>query len=53
METAKANDLDVLKYLNYVLKRVPLADGNLTDEFIENLMPWNEAAMAECKRGYI
>ena len=53
VETAKANDLDVLKYLNYVLKRVPLADGNLTDEFIENLMPWNEAVMAECKRGYI
>ena len=53
VETAKANGLDVLKYLNYVLKRVPLADGNLTDEFIENLMPWNEAVMAECKRGYI
>ena len=53
VETAKANDLDVLKYLNYVLNRVPLADGNLTDEFIENLMPWNEVVMAECKRGYI
>ena len=35
VETAKANNLDVLKYLNYVFKRVPLADGNLTDEFID------------------
>ena len=53
VETAKANGLDVLKYLNYVFQRIPLADGNLTDEFLESLMPWNDAARAECQRGYI
>ena len=53
VETAKANGLDVLKYLNYVFRRIPIPDGNLTDDFIESLMPWNEAVRAECQRGYI
>ena len=53
VETAKANSLDVLKYLNYVFRKIPLADGNLTNEFLESLMPWNEAVRAECQRGYI
>ena len=53
VETAKANGLDVLKYLNYVFRRIPMADGNLTDDFLESLMPWNEAVRAECQRGYI
>ena len=53
VETAKANGLDVLKYLNYVFQRIPMADGHPTDDFIEALMPWNEVVMAECKRGYI
>ena len=51
VETAKANGLDVLKYLNYVFRRAPMADGHLTDELLESLMPWNEAVMAECQRG--
>lgn len=53
VETAKANGLDVLKYLNYVFRRIPMDDGNLTDDFHESLMPWNEAVRAECQRGYI
>jgi len=40
-----------LKYLNFVFRRAPMADGHLTDEFLESLMPWNEAVMAECRRG--
>ncbi|MBR3738864.1 MAG: transposase domain-containing protein, partial [Clostridia bacterium] len=51
--TAKANGLDVLKYLNYVFRRIPIPDGNPTDDFIESLMPWNEAVRAECQCGYI
>ena len=51
VETAKANGLDVLKYLNFVFRRAPMADGHLTDELLESLMPWNENAQAECLRG--
>ena len=53
VETAKANGLDVMKYLNYVFRRISIPDGNLTDDFIDSLMPWNEAVRAECQRGYI
>ena len=51
-ETAKANNLDVRKYFEYILKRLPLAEGNLTDEFIEGIMPWNQEAQNKCQRGY-
>lgn len=53
VETAKANALDALKYLNFVFHHIPMADGNLTDDFLESLMPWRAEAQAECKRGYI
>ncbi len=53
VETAKANGLDILKYLNFVFRRIPMADGYLTDDFLETLMPWNPDVMAKCKRGYI
>ena len=53
VETAKANGLDTLKYLNYVFRHAPMADGNLEDEFIETLMSWNDNVQNECKRGYI
>jgi len=53
VETAKANNLDVLKYLNYIFAHIPLAKGNLTDDYLESLMPWNETVRAECQRGYI
>ena len=36
-----ANGLDVLRYLNYVFRTIPMADGNLTDVLLESLMPWN------------
>ena len=50
---AKANGLDTLKYLNYVFRHMLMADGNLTEDFLETLMPWNVNVQAECKRGYI
>ena len=53
VETAKANGLDVLKYFHFIFRRFPVADGNLTDEFLESLMPWNDAVRAECVRGSI
>ena len=55
VETAKANNLDVRKYLYYILKKLPLAlvEGKLTEEFLESIMPWNTEAQEKCKRGYI
>lgn len=53
VETAKANGLDTLKYLNYVFRHAPMADGNLTDEFLETLMPWNDIVQNECGRGCV
>lgn len=52
VETAKANDLDVLKYLEYILRRLPTAEGNFTDEFLEKLAPWNPDVQEVCQRGH-
>jgi hypothetical protein len=51
VETAKANDLDVLKYIEYILRRLPIAEGHFTDEFLEKLAPWNPNVKEMCGRG--
>ena len=53
VETAKTNGLDVLKYLNFVFRHLAMTDGNLSDIFLDSLMPWNDNVQAECNRGYI
>ena len=55
VETAKANNLDVKKYLYYILKELPLAlaEGKMTDDFLESIMPWNAEVQEKCQRGYI
>ncbi|MBR2823949.1 MAG: transposase domain-containing protein [Clostridia bacterium] len=53
VETAKANDLDVLKYIEYILRRLPIAEGNFTDEFLEKLAPWNPDVKNICGRSHI
>ena len=53
VETAKANDLDVLKYLNFVFHHIPVSDGNLSEDFLDSLMPWNKKVQENCKRGSI
>lgn len=52
VETAKANNLDPLKYLNFLLRHLPLADGVFSDVFFESLMPWNPGIRDKCVRGY-
>ena len=44
VETAKANNLDVRKYFEFILKKLPLAEGSLSDEFLETIMPWGVEA---------
>ena len=37
-EEPEAKNLDVKKYFNFILRRLPMAEGNLADDFIESLM---------------
>jgi len=45
IETAKANDVDSEKYLEYLLENHPCAD--MPDE-LEQLAPWSEATREAC-----
>ncbi len=53
VETAKSNNVDVFKYLCYLFRQITVANHQLTDEFMETLMPWNEQAQEACERGVI
>ena len=46
IETAKANDIDPEKYLEYLLENRPSADWS--DEEPEQLTPWSEATRETC-----
>ena len=46
VETAKANDLDPRKYLNYLLERRPSSD--MTDEDFGEIAPWSKEASVLC-----
>ncbi len=48
VETAKANNIDVFKYLCYLFRQITAANHNFTDDFLENLMPWSEQAQENC-----
>ena len=45
IETAKANGLDPLKYIRYILTNRPSA--KMADEELESFMPWNETVAQE------
>lgn len=47
IETAKANDIDPLKYLTYLLEN--RLNEDMTDEDLENFAPWSEATRELCK----
>lgn len=49
VETAKANDLNVFTYLEYLLLYMPDTDWRNHSEDLDALMPWSEAVQAECK----
>ena len=46
-EMAKANDLNTYKYLTYILAKRP--SETMSDEQLEQLAPWSEAAKASCQ----
>ena len=46
IETAKANDINPEKYLEYLLENRPSADWS--DEQLEKLAPWSETTREAC-----
>lgn len=48
IETAKANDLNVYTYLEYLLLYMPDTDWRNHPEELDNLMPWSETVKTEC-----
>ena len=46
IETAKANDIDPLKYLAYLLEHRP--DVDMQDNELAAFAPWNENVQAVC-----
>ena len=50
VETAKANNLNVFSYLNYLLLYMPDMDYKNDPEVMEDMMPWSERVQHECKK---
>lgn len=48
VETAKANNLNIYTYLNYLLLYMPDTDYRKYQEAMEDLMPWSERVKQEC-----
>jgi len=49
VETAKANNLDVLRYLEYLLLYMPDTDYLNYPEMLEDLMPWSEESQTKLR----
>ena len=47
VEMAKAHDLNIFKYLTYILEHRP--DKNMTDDQLALLAPWNQEVINTCK----
>lgn len=48
IETAKANNLNVYTYLQYLLLYMPDTDWRNYPDELDDLMPWSKAVQAEC-----
>ena len=46
VEMAKANDLNIYKYLNYLLEHRPSI--HMTDKQLESLAPWSNEVIDSC-----
>lgn len=47
IETAKANELNPQKYLNYLLEHRPSAE--MSDDELGQLAPWSKTVQETCK----
>lgn len=50
VETAKANNLNIYKYLEYLLTEIPKHVDGSSSDFIEDLLPWSKALPEECRK---
>lgn len=48
VETAKANNLNIYTYLNYLLLYMPDMDYRKYPEMLDDMMPWSERVRQEC-----
>ena len=48
VETAKANGLNVFKYLEYVLTFMAQHQDDKDEKYIEELLPWSDSLPEEC-----
>lgn len=49
VETAKANGLNVNKYLEYVLQFMSAIDWRNNPEFLDEIMPWDAGVQKRCR----
>ncbi len=48
VETAKANGIDPYRYLLYLLTFLPAHYGSLTQDLLDQLMPWTKSTVSAC-----
>jgi hypothetical protein len=48
VETAKANNLNIYTYLNYLLLYMPDMEYRKYPEMLDDMMPWSELVQKEC-----
>ena len=49
VETAKANDLKVYDYLEYLIGELAKHAEDANHEFLKDLLPWSQAVQDKCK----
>lgn len=42
IESAKANNLNIYKYINYLLNKLPQLENEQTEEVVEKYLPWSK-----------
>ena len=49
-ETAKANDLKVYEYVEYLLTEIPKHEDDTNRDFLEDLLPWSPNLPERCRK---
>ena len=49
-ETAKANDLKVYEYVEYLLTEIPKHEDDTNRDFLDDLLPWSPNLPEQCRK---
>ncbi len=49
IKSAKLNNLNIYKYLNYLLDSLPQLDGIQTEENLERFLPWSDELLDDVR----